>query len=988
MTIRRISSAHLLAGGLWAVLLATSACDGAQSGTGVIAPTDRQNCEKQSDCTEEGFICKGGICRPGECVAALQDQCGPGADPVEVEPYCCAAWQVCSDVANECVPNPDAPIGNQCVESVDCPGIGEFCSGGTCYDPAGHDVCTASFQCPADERCDLTVDLCVPDKGGCNFCDSFPELCCEEGFLCDTETSFCEPIGEAECTTVEDCRSNELCDDFGRCVQCITDDDCGPGTTCNPATGSCRSASNACEGPDDCPFPKQCATALDECVTPQCLDDDDCTDPRDVCDLTVFKCLLPPATCPETDEPNDTIGTASAATSGYAATLCRGNTDHLSFAVLPDKRYQIKVDFADYTAGGNSVTVLSQSGSLIVSEAVNPALTFVTVEFVTAEDLTDTTHYLRIVGDSTSADLWPYTVEIIEEDAPDQLTCAQEVAQNIEPNDDFATATEIGPGLTGFARCTSDDLDFYKIVVPPQNGIEVTVTFDNDLGDMALKLYDAPDANSEVDSSDGWGADVETVSAAEGPTTFYLRVSLYSLIGTGTDGQPYSINVTLVPRPQTCLDNDINEPGDDAFATAGGLEPNTPVTALRCVPSDVDYFTFTLADSEGGGVGIDFDHTQGDLRLDLYDDTETLIDSSNTSTSTDGTESIEIPFAAGARTFTARVRLNGTSGDVGQPYTIYASAYDATQCLLSEATPNDTLLLGQCIGTFATDFPCEGQIHTSLFPGPALATCQSTTVDVSGCGTACGASDQDWYRVGTLNDGQLLRARLEYDPGPVENPNGRLGLMLVRANYNMTGTTTVAFDNNVNNDGVIEIATNAPTVAPAFAREYAVVVVPQGTAGFNALPYALEVEVGAACAVDSEEPNEVSGQSALIRPGATAGVAYTEDFNRSRCAFDTDVYELIGFTNETITATVVGPAGLTVDIGTRPADYADLPDTFTPGGAGIDPGAGCVLPVGPQQGCVQAQITNPAAQQIFVTVGAADDLSSIGDYTLRVTATP
>jgi hypothetical protein len=70
--------------------------------------------------------------------------------------------------------------------------------------------------------------------------------------------------------------------------------------------------------------------------------------------------------------------------------------------------------------------------------------------------------------------------------------------QYMEPNDTIATATAISPGVdTGPAAVCPlvmgvDDLDFYKFTVPAgTTKVTVTSTFQNKLGDLDMKLYNA-----------------------------------------------------------------------------------------------------------------------------------------------------------------------------------------------------------------------------------------------------------------------------------------------------------------------------------------------------------------------------------------------------------------------------------------------------------------------------------------------------------------
>lgn len=252
------------------VLLAQLGCP---NGTGEIIdpPPTSNSCEAHKDCGD-GYVCVGGECEIGTCAPNIErESCIDGSVSEDNAPYCCKPWQICN-FDRTCVADPDAQIGSQCQDSTDCPNVGEFCSGGNCYDSSDAAVCTKTYDCPIGQRCDTVVNLCVPDLGGCKFCEAFPELCCETGFACDVETGFCIDVDvEPECSpaTVDaDCLPNQLCDALGRCVQCIDDTHCGPGTLCNTGTGNCYSELNRCETDDDCTGGKRCAPATSECVVP------------------------------------------------------------------------------------------------------------------------------------------------------------------------------------------------------------------------------------------------------------------------------------------------------------------------------------------------------------------------------------------------------------------------------------------------------------------------------------------------------------------------------------------------------------------------------------------------------------------------------------------------------------------------------------------------------------------------------------------------
>jgi hypothetical protein len=973
-----------------ALVLAAVALLSACAGTGTGGEPDAgglTGCLTHSECGD-GYVCAGGSCVVGECVAAIQAQCGDAAaDPVEILPYCCKAWQSCN-FDRTCVNSPDF-VGSQCEVDADCPTIGQFCSGANCYDAAGRTPCTANFQCAGDERCDRDIALCVPDLGGCTFCsDTFPELCCEEGAVCDTESRFCIDIEGAECTVATegtDCLPNQHCDPYGRCVQCESDDECGPGTLCNIGTGKCYSESLFCEDDDDCNGTAVC-NPDNQCIVAECTSDGACQseDPRQLCDLSTYTCYFPPAECSEADEPNDTIATATTITlAGAAGTLCRGNTDVLAFPVTGDMRYRATVTFPDYTAGGISIAILRPDGTVLDSDTFSTFEKTLTIVGVTSESESGNL-YLRVVGNGEDADQWAYTIGIIETAAPDVVTCEEEDTLGIEPNGTFQTAHEILPGAYTFARCSDDDEDYYHVVLPPQSGIDITSEHEQSEGDLEIELFSAPDVASRIDSADTTNG----IERVEGPeaSEYWVRVALWTTSATGLAGQNYTLTVVATGRPAECA-SDPGEPDDDVAEAAPVLVVDTTTPGIHCIGADVDHRTLVVPAGMSGFVGLSFTHSQGDLRLELLDTAGTVVAFSNASSTSNGLESLELPVVGTEQTYTVRVRLNGGTSVVAQPYTLEASLYDAAACLVSEPVPNATLVTGRCIGDVGASTPCNG----STLPSPLVSVGDPALCDAApetaGCATVCGGSDNDYYRVGKLMSGQLLIARLRYDT----STNRRLGLALVRGNADFSAETWVGYDPDTTSTGDVLLTVVAPTVPAAFEREYGVLVRPESQATYPALPYVLDVTVGDPCFADAREPNESAGASALVRTDGAPGVDFADDLEGTLCVGDVDVTELIAFSGETVRMTVLAPEGLALTLGTRPADLSGLPDVLVaatpvdgPCPIATPPGGGPTNPV-----CLQATTTvSLGFQQLYATIErASDDLMTTTEpYILRIEA--
>lgn len=936
--------------------------------------TLNSQCDQPDDAGEVQFVCIAGKCEPGECTQDIQPACrADNVAPLEAG-FCCKPWQLCSEFA-QCMPDPDSGLGSDCNDDDQCPEIGQFCSGGNCYSPQGREACTATHQCGAGERCDLPHQTCVPDNGGCNFCGAdFPELCCDEanGELCDAETGFCIPPGEIECDEDDDCRAGKHCDDLGRCVQCSSDDDCGTGTACNAATGNCFPIGTFCNNDEDCEnYPgRRCATATNECKIPLCEDDGDCPDDRQTCDVSQFSCVLPPANCAELEPetpPNDTPDNATPMSgSSLTARLCRGNTDVVSFPVTGGKRYRARVRFADFNKQQGIVIAMLDENRAVQSSATMTVEQEVTVSAITPAGASGT-YYIRLVGNGTLADTWGYTITLEESPAPAQADCDAETTSGIEPNDAVADAHTTPVGApTLYGRCGLNDVDYYRVDVPPLVGIRVLVEFDDSEGDLSVRLLDAANTATVLDTSDT-PTDIETVETGEGPTALLVEVKLRAGATGSLVEQSYTVNVETVARPAACA-ADVGEPdgtiADAKELTIGALGETTLKDVIRCIAADADLHKITMPQGRGGTLGIEFTHGQGDLRLDLLDAAGAPLTgfSSNASSPTNGTESMELPQSAtGDVVYYARVRLHTGAGQTAQPYTISVSTYDAGACLASEPSTDDEFTQGRCVGTFTTDLPCNGAPLAEPLPETSLATCTATP-STAGCGTTCGATDQDTYRVGTINDGQLLYARLDHDPTA-----GALGLSIVRrtAQGQIVEVTAASSPDG----GVVEASIIAPTVDPLFAREHAVVVRPLGSAGYAAQPYAIAIDVGPPCTADESEPNATPAQATVLRPNATSTAAYDEVLNRSLCGGDVDVYEILAFTGETVTAELDGPAGMVVEIGARPTDLSQ-PATVIDSAAGGEP---------------PASVANDSNRQLYFTVKRTDDAAA-GAYTLTLHA--
>ena len=225
-----------------------------------------------------------------------EDGCPPG--------FGCAA--VSATKPKQCVPVALSCVDNCAVDG--CPGANEVCDAmtGTCGEPKGH-----CDRCAEDAECGHGACVSLPDGTFClRACPPGEEGDCPPGTTCgDHEGSpICLPEGGRcdRCTGVECEGLTPFCDpELGACVECLEHNHCGGGGLscvegeCEAAVGDCITAAD-CADSEDGPhcFAGRCVA----CITSQ-----DCP-PRHRCDGNVcvealcegVNCVAPAACDPAT----------------------------------------------------------------------------------------------------------------------------------------------------------------------------------------------------------------------------------------------------------------------------------------------------------------------------------------------------------------------------------------------------------------------------------------------------------------------------------------------------------------------------------------------------------------------------------------------------------------------------------------------------------------------------------------------------------------
>lgn len=169
-----------------------------------------------------------------------------------------------------------------------------------------------------------------------------------------------------------------------------------------------------------------------------------------------------------------------------------------------------------------------------------------------------------------------------------------------EDNDRQATAVDLtGQVNTTLTGLQAHDVDYYKVNVAGDQLLRVSLTFDNQRGDLDVYLYD-PDGQLvtgavEIGIDDAlWGTNI----------TGYYTIKVVPYIPCAN----YALRVEVSAADDVFEDNDRE---DQATVV-------TPGTYANLVCYDEDYYSVSLTAGQWLNATIFFSHREGDLDLYLY----------------------------------------------------------------------------------------------------------------------------------------------------------------------------------------------------------------------------------------------------------------------------------------------------------------------------------------------------------------------------------
>ncbi len=682
-----------------------------------------------------------GSCRCGPLLPDPPKQCTPDgagclSDEICVDFQCvprpkCATDADCDSPAFQCVLPAQVcqlreGFGLECSAAAPCV-PGKFCALGICRDFNEDNVCSFDTDCRPGQRCDRIDVQCIPD-GDCRLTDAFPELACFEqgGEQCDALTGRCaQPCGDPPvCTSDGDCPSaGEHCNGSCLCVQCISNDDCGPGLHCDTRSGDCHS-DNECFSDSDCEPPLVCgASAQCEVAPPPCFSDFDCNFGQ-TCDVGTNQCqFIGGGACaddcfdPAFGAGNNTPATAKALTVNFGENpvvddlvLCLNNDDVYSVALTAGDLLIAHVDGTDPLAGA-TMTLLDATGENTLDFAETPPRGDGTIAFVAQSD---ETVYLRLSAlQSTRQDGGgtPYTLQLTRENG---AVCQPDAFES-PPNDTLVSATppeQVPDGVVLLGTVCPGDVDLYRVDVASGEGLSANLAFDGAATDLDLAFLDE---QGTLVVQDGGVSQPETLRHR-----FPFAGSVYVRVrGFGSDIGSYNLTVNHEP-PFVCVP-DAAEPADNDPSTAPTLPLNQalgPEDHTMC-SGDVDTVVTPLEDFERMIVSALYDDADVELAIDIVDaaDGTTVL-----ATSPPATGGAAVSYDARANE-TVFVRVGGVGGAVG-PYQLHIEKENQLDCAPDALEPNNTVaqakplpapgeLLSMC-GTDADFFSIDGNAGKKL----------------------------------------------------------------------------------------------------------------------------------------------------------------------------------------------------------------------------------------------------------------------------------
>ena len=288
-------------------------------------------------------------------------------------------------------------------------------------------------------------------------------------------------------------------------------------------------------------------------------------------------------------------------------TLATANHSH--FAAISFNHLAGDLDFELYNQGGQK---------LAVSETSNNQ------EYISMQGLAAGTYFVRVIGYQGASNL-DYELQV-------HLPVVNIGGDGLEANNTITSATNLGVltaagQLAGLSIHSSTDTDYFRFEIASQGRANqyVQIDFVHASGDLELRLYNSAGVLLETTATSN---DFERISlAGRNAGVYFIQVR----------GENNAVNPRydlIIQPPTSTIEADIFEPNDQRAAAT-----NIPVTQpfyeferLSIHQSgNEDWFSFYLskAGTAGHYVSVNFEHSLGDIDLQLLDRNGLLVRASS-----------------------------------------------------------------------------------------------------------------------------------------------------------------------------------------------------------------------------------------------------------------------------------------------------------------------------------------------------------------------
>lgn len=199
---------------------------------------------------------------------------------------------------------------------------------------------------------------------------------------------------------------------------------------------------------------------------------------------------------------------------------------------------------------------------------------------------------------------------------PQAATSVEDRHTQLEPNDEFDTATNITiPYERDGLETSFDDTDIYAVTLQPGVRVTTTVAFSHADGDIDLYILD-PNRDL-IRQSTSITDDESTAFQAGIDGTYYIVVD-----GWADTPTPYAITVT---GTQDELPTNDQFEYNDGFSTATDIDPSFDRAELRIAGGEYDYYAVTVPDNTQLNVTARHNASIADLDLRIYNETQGLL---------------------------------------------------------------------------------------------------------------------------------------------------------------------------------------------------------------------------------------------------------------------------------------------------------------------------------------------------------------------------